>query len=112
MLLLPSLCLGKVLMINCAQGIHAGTNVSLDLDERPMPRGPLFPRYVACLCTLTVGSKLTLMLLQAKTQACATPRTRTDPCARAREQLIGMIGLPATRISFLFTSVSVLLLLV
>ena len=25
-----------------------GTNVALDLDDRPMPRGPIFPRCVAC----------------------------------------------------------------
>ena len=24
-----------------------GTNVALDLDDRPMPRGPIFPRCVA-----------------------------------------------------------------
>jgi hypothetical protein len=28
------------------QGLQAATNVALDLDTRPMPRGPLFPRYV------------------------------------------------------------------
>ena len=28
------------------QGIQMGTNVALDLDERPMPRGPIFPRCV------------------------------------------------------------------
>lgn len=26
------------------QGIQAATNISLDLDERPMPKGPMFPR--------------------------------------------------------------------
>ena len=33
------------------QGLQAATNVALDLDVRPMPRGPLFPRYV---CTFVV----------------------------------------------------------
>ena len=28
------------------EGIQTGTNVALDLDERAMPRGPLFPRWV------------------------------------------------------------------
>lgn len=28
------------------QGLQAATNIAMDLDERPMPRGPLFPRYV------------------------------------------------------------------
>lgn len=28
------------------EGIQTGTNVALDLDERVMPRGPLFPRWV------------------------------------------------------------------
>lgn len=26
------------------QGLQAATNISLDLDERSMPKGPLFPR--------------------------------------------------------------------
>ncbi|KAK7022940.1 hypothetical protein VNI00_016830 [Paramarasmius palmivorus] len=26
------------------EGLHAAANIALDLDERPMPRGPLFPR--------------------------------------------------------------------
>ncbi|KAF5343446.1 hypothetical protein D9758_011809 [Tetrapyrgos nigripes] len=26
------------------EGLHAATNIALDLDERPMPRGPMFPR--------------------------------------------------------------------
>ena len=28
------------------KGFHAGTNIALDLDERTMLKGPLFPRYV------------------------------------------------------------------
>lgn len=28
------------------QGLHAGTNIALDLDQRTMPRGPVFPRSV------------------------------------------------------------------
>ena len=28
------------------QGLQAATNISLDLDERPMPKGPIFPRFV------------------------------------------------------------------
>ncbi|PFH49903.1 hypothetical protein AMATHDRAFT_146539 [Amanita thiersii Skay4041] len=26
------------------EGLQSATNIALDLDERPMPRGPLFPR--------------------------------------------------------------------
>jgi hypothetical protein len=26
------------------QGLQAATNIALDLDARPMPRGPIFPR--------------------------------------------------------------------
>lgn len=26
------------------QGFQAAANIALDLDERPMPKGPLFPR--------------------------------------------------------------------
>jgi hypothetical protein len=36
-------------VIDCAirfQGFQAATNIALDLDERPMPKGPLFPRWV------------------------------------------------------------------
>ena len=29
-----------------SKGLQAATNIALDLDERPMPRGPIFPRYV------------------------------------------------------------------
>lgn len=34
------------LMFSCLliQGLQAAANVALDLDERTMPRGPLFPR--------------------------------------------------------------------
>jgi hypothetical protein len=28
------------------KGLQAATNIAMDLDERVMPRGPLFPRYV------------------------------------------------------------------
>ncbi|KAI0327541.1 hypothetical protein GY45DRAFT_1327429 [Cubamyces sp. BRFM 1775] len=31
-------------VIDWIEGIQMGTNVALDLDERPMPRGPIFPR--------------------------------------------------------------------
>lgn len=31
-------------VVEWIEGLHSATNVSLDLDERPMPRGPLFPR--------------------------------------------------------------------
>ncbi|KAK0474185.1 hypothetical protein IW261DRAFT_568799 [Armillaria novae-zelandiae] len=31
-------------VVEWIEGLHSATNVALDLDERPMPRGPLFPR--------------------------------------------------------------------
>ncbi|KAI0077335.1 hypothetical protein K474DRAFT_1571132, partial [Panus rudis PR-1116 ss-1] len=31
-------------VIDWIEAIQAATNVALDLDERPMPKGPLFPR--------------------------------------------------------------------
>ncbi|KAF8910809.1 hypothetical protein CPB85DRAFT_1167325, partial [Mucidula mucida] len=31
-------------VVEWIEGLHAAANVALDLDERPMPRGPLFPR--------------------------------------------------------------------
>lgn len=31
-------------VVDWIEGLHAATDVSLDIDERPMPRGPLFPR--------------------------------------------------------------------
>ncbi|KAM5537614.1 hypothetical protein V8D89_008692 [Ganoderma adspersum] len=31
-------------VIDWIEGIQMGTNVALDLDDRPMPRGPIFPR--------------------------------------------------------------------
>lgn len=39
------------------QGFQAAANIAQDLDERPMPKGPLFPRWVplACLTRPLVG---------------------------------------------------------
>jgi hypothetical protein len=34
------------LIILMPQGFQAATNIALDLDERPMPKGPTFPRLV------------------------------------------------------------------
>ncbi|TBU34251.1 hypothetical protein BD311DRAFT_650919 [Dichomitus squalens] len=34
-------------VVDWIEGIQMGTNVALDLDERPMPRGPIFPRCVS-----------------------------------------------------------------
>jgi len=31
-------------VVGWIEGIHAGTNIALDLDQRAMPRGPMFPR--------------------------------------------------------------------
>jgi len=31
-------------VVEWIEGLHAGTNIALDIDERPMPRGPMFPR--------------------------------------------------------------------
>ncbi|KAK0203421.1 hypothetical protein DFS33DRAFT_1383680 [Desarmillaria ectypa] len=31
-------------VVEWIEGLHSATNIALDLDERPMPRGPLFPR--------------------------------------------------------------------
>ncbi|KIK56918.1 hypothetical protein GYMLUDRAFT_173729 [Collybiopsis luxurians FD-317 M1] len=31
-------------VVDWIEGLHAAANIALDLDERPMPRGPLFPR--------------------------------------------------------------------
>ncbi|KAL0056866.1 hypothetical protein AAF712_016519 [Marasmius tenuissimus] len=31
-------------VIEWIEGLHSAANIALDLDERPMPRGPLFPR--------------------------------------------------------------------
>ncbi|KAF9269313.1 hypothetical protein L218DRAFT_818737, partial [Marasmius fiardii PR-910] len=31
-------------VVEWIEGLHSAANVALDLDERPMPRGPLFPR--------------------------------------------------------------------
>ncbi|KAF5379584.1 hypothetical protein D9757_009240 [Collybiopsis confluens] len=33
-------------VVDWIEGLHAAANVALDLDERPMPRGPLFPREI------------------------------------------------------------------
>ncbi|ESK91327.1 uncharacterized protein Moror_2790 [Moniliophthora roreri MCA 2997] len=31
-------------VVSWIEGLHAAANIALDLDDRPMPRGPLFPR--------------------------------------------------------------------
>jgi len=31
-------------VVEWIEGLQAGANIALDLDERTMPRGPLFPR--------------------------------------------------------------------
>ncbi|KAH0835889.1 hypothetical protein J3R83DRAFT_9781 [Lanmaoa asiatica] len=31
-------------VVEWIEGLHAGTNIALDIDQRPMPRGPMFPR--------------------------------------------------------------------
>ena len=36
----------RVMVLIVWKGFHAGTNIALDLDERTMLKGPLFPRYV------------------------------------------------------------------
>ena len=36
----------RVMALIIWKGLHAGTNIVLDLDERTMPKDPLFPRYV------------------------------------------------------------------
>lgn len=33
------------MLMEYGQSIQAATNISLDLDERPMPKGPMFPRW-------------------------------------------------------------------
>jgi len=36
--------------LTCGQGFQAGTNIALDLDQRVMPKGPMFPRWVVIHC--------------------------------------------------------------
>ncbi|KZP23030.1 hypothetical protein FIBSPDRAFT_706935, partial [Athelia psychrophila] len=31
-------------VVEWIEGLHAATNIALDLDERVMPKGPMFPR--------------------------------------------------------------------
>jgi hypothetical protein len=31
-------------VVEWIEGFHAATNIALDLDERAMPKGPMFPR--------------------------------------------------------------------
>ncbi|TFK67338.1 hypothetical protein BDN72DRAFT_741812, partial [Pluteus cervinus] len=31
-------------VVDWIEALHSATNVALDLDERPMPKGPAFPR--------------------------------------------------------------------
>jgi hypothetical protein len=41
------LCAGlarRLTFLICVQGFQAAANIATDLDVRPMPKGPLFPR--------------------------------------------------------------------
>lgn len=75
------------------QGLHAGTNIALDIDQRPMPRGPMFPRWVFfCM----VGSVRRLMVIQAAAAAYATHgsgRYHSDWAATACDSQTCMIVL-------------------
>ncbi|KAF9559149.1 hypothetical protein CPC08DRAFT_603762, partial [Agrocybe pediades] len=31
-------------VVRWIEGLQAATNIALDLDQRPMPKGPIFPR--------------------------------------------------------------------
>ncbi|KAF9010055.1 hypothetical protein BDQ17DRAFT_1234958 [Cyathus striatus] len=42
-------------VVEWIEGLQAATNIALDLDERPMPRGPLFPRYVGAVIDVYVS---------------------------------------------------------
>ncbi|PPQ99337.1 hypothetical protein CVT24_009151 [Panaeolus cyanescens] len=42
------------------EGLQAAANIALDLDERPMPRGPMFPRSVFIIVTI---SDVALMMM-------------------------------------------------
>ncbi|KAF8551818.1 hypothetical protein OG21DRAFT_223251 [Imleria badia] len=61
-------------VVEWIEGLHAGTNIALDIDQRLMPRGPMFPRSVVLYCS--VGSSAHGGV-QAAAAACAThPGTR------------------------------------
>ncbi|KAJ7431157.1 hypothetical protein FB451DRAFT_1067280 [Mycena latifolia] len=40
-------------VVDWIEGLHSATDIALDLDERVMPKGPLFPRWVAWLLYLS-----------------------------------------------------------
>ncbi|TBU39982.1 hypothetical protein BD309DRAFT_968454 [Dichomitus squalens] len=42
-------------VVDWIEGIQMGTNVALDLDERPMPRGPIFPRCLQIVIVVRVA---------------------------------------------------------
>ncbi|KAG1745292.1 hypothetical protein EDB19DRAFT_1632351 [Suillus lakei] len=45
-------------VVEWIEGFHAGTNISLDLDHRVMPKGPMFPRYVISLFSIVCFSNV------------------------------------------------------
>lgn len=55
------------------QGFHAGTNISLDLDHRVMPKGPMFPRYAFFFGSVLYVSQV---CLQASTEKKSTTSKR------------------------------------
>ncbi|KAH9048415.1 hypothetical protein EDB84DRAFT_1262369, partial [Lactarius hengduanensis] len=37
-------------VVDWIEGFQAAANIAQDLDVRPMPKGPMFPRWVLPLC--------------------------------------------------------------
>lgn len=83
------------------QGLHAGTNIALDIEERLMPRGPMFPRSVFLSI---VGSAHRLTVIQAAAAARAThtggrysSRGATARISETRMMVLFAIYSPRTR---------------
>ena len=59
--------------LTCGQGFQAGTNIALDLDQRVMPKGPMFPRWVSYIAECKIHE---LCVLQTTTEKNSNDKRR------------------------------------
>ncbi|EIN08280.1 hypothetical protein PUNSTDRAFT_68902 [Punctularia strigosozonata HHB-11173 SS5] len=59
-------------VVDWIEGFQAAQNIALDIDERPMPKGPLFPRLASSTPCLT--RSLTMTMQEEETQSSASRR--------------------------------------
>ncbi|EPQ52120.1 hypothetical protein GLOTRDRAFT_47524, partial [Gloeophyllum trabeum ATCC 11539] len=72
-------------VVDWIEGFQAATNIALDLDERPMPKGPMFPRYVPAGVSRFKGKPADRC--KQTTPEKGTPTRRGSPSQRERHTI-------------------------